>query len=80
MKEEYKTPCGKDIKDCGRHKYHCANPLAGFLQEALKNKVQHESWLEYWAKFKKPPLPKYSKPKIAKLSAGVYNIVRQLLP
>lgn len=24
MEEEYTKPCDKDIKDCTKHKYHCA--------------------------------------------------------
>ena len=56
------------------------SPLSGFLQEALVKKVQKEAQLELGFS-NNGYLPPYKAPeKVKPLSAGVYNLVRQMLP
>lgn len=67
------------------------NNLAGFLQRKLEKEVNKEAMIEshlysdetelnHLPFTEVPPLPSYEKPKVAPLSAGVYNLVRQFLP
>ena len=51
------------------------------LKWEIEKRAQLESLVE-WSKTLEVPLPKYEKEhkKVEPLSAGIYNLVRQLLP
>ena len=50
------------------------------IQNEVKKQVNKEANYE-WAKEQiKTFLPKYTRPKIEPLSAGLYNMLRQILP
>jgi hypothetical protein len=56
------------------------NPYNWSIQNEIQKRVNLEAEKEYSANPTRPTLPSYQKPKVAPLTAGVYNMVRQLLP
>jgi len=54
-------------------------PLSEPLNKYLIKLVNKEA-NEEWSKQESPTLPPYEKTKVKPLSAGVYNLVRQILP
>lgn len=53
------------------------NNLSGFLQEELIRKVNEEAEIEY--KREPAELPKYERPQIIENSAGMYNLISNIL-
>jgi len=49
------------------------------LKNIIKNRVNREAEVE-WSKNQTIESPKFTKPERVPLSAGVYNLVRQMLP
>ena len=49
------------------------------LKNIIKQRVNREAEVE-WSKTQTPESPKFTKPETIPLSAGVYNLVRQMLP
>jgi len=54
------------------------NPFS--IQEVIKQRVNKEALYAWATKQEVIPIPKYQKPKVIPLSAGIYNLVKQMLP
>lgn len=48
--------------------------------QEIKKRANKEAEVEFWDKLTLPPLPKFIPTRVQPLSAGIWNLVRQMLP